>query len=244
MKIKFLISVLSLIFSVESVFALSGLDIMKKNKELKEPKSSKTVISMTINRRGGRVEKKEFEAIQKKINGEDRVLMEFIKPTTIKFLTHSKEGTDSKQWIKRKSGGVKRIASRDKGKQFVHSHFFYEDMGAHHLKDHTYKSLGSATVNGTACYKVEAIKKSKKVYDKIIIFLRKSDYYVIKTEFYQKGKLQKSLEMFDIEVIKGIITAKKLIMKMAGKDEKTILKLKSVKYNIKIPSSKFRSAGM
>ncbi|MCP4133845.1 MAG: outer membrane lipoprotein-sorting protein [bacterium] len=244
MKRISLIAVSILLFSTQALLALTGDEIMDKNRALTQPKTVKSKVLMTINRNGGRTETKKFNLLSKKVNGDDRILMKFIKPTRMKFLSHAQKDGDTQQWIKRKSGKAKKIGSSDKGKRFVHSHFFYEDLGTPSIENYTYENLGDGDALGSPCYKVEAIKKKDKVYDKTILYVRKSDFFVIKTEFYQNGKMLKYLETHNIKTVKGIITPYKTIMYMAGDDQKSILEVQSIKYNKRISSRKFRAAAL
>ncbi|MCP4131234.1 MAG: outer membrane lipoprotein-sorting protein [bacterium] len=242
--IKGILTALILVVSMEGLFALSGREIMEKNSALPNPGSAKSTVAMTIYRNGGRVENKEFKLISKKVKDGDRVLMKFLKPTRIKFLSHSKKGEKSEQWIKRKNGKAKKIAGSDKGKRFVHSHFYYEDIGAADIDDFEYTTTGSAKVLGVDCYKVEAVKKDNIVYDKTVIYLRKSDYFIVKSEYFQDGKLVKYLENYDIKSIDGILTPLKSVMFQAGGEQKTVLEVKNVKYNVRMSSKKFRKESL
>ena len=158
-------------------------------------------------------------------------------------MTHSFKKRDDDQWLKLSSGKVKRIAGSDKGKAFVNSHFFYEDLQSRDIDDYNYKYLGDAIINKQECYKVEAKRKvnKSKVYSKTIIYVRKSDYFVVKIKFFKKGKLLKYLKNYKIVKIKGILTPLKVVMYQGNKKGKTVLEMKrkDIKYNVRISSSKF-----
>ena len=241
MKVKSILSFVILLLFCHVLFALTGREIMEKSDALPEPKSIKNRSLMKIYK-GGRVLEKEFGMIGKKIKGEDRMLISFIKPTRIKFLTHSHKGRDDDQWLRLSSGKIKRIAATDKDKPFVNSHFYYEDMGSLEIDDYNYKYIGDKKVLGDDCYMVESIKKKgagRKVYDKTVIYVRKSDYFPVRVDIYKKGKFHKYLENYDIKVIKGIITPHKIVMYRADGKGKTEINMKGIKYNIKIRNSKF-----
>ena len=116
----------------------------------------------------------------------------------------------------------------------------YEDLESRDVNNYTYKTLNDAKVNGDKCYTVEALKKSgTKTYSKYVLYVRKSDYFVVKIDFYQKGKLFKTLENQNIQKIKGILTPMKIVVSMADNGGRTELIVDKVIYNISIRDSVF-----
>jgi hypothetical protein len=226
-----------------AVYALTGREIMEKSDKLPEPNTIKSTAIMQIFRNGQLKETKEFEMYSKKFGQDTRVLMRFIRPTRIKFLTHGHTGHDDEQWLKTRSGSPKKIASGDSGKPFVHSHFFYEDLKSRNIDDYTYKYLGEGKAVGVDCYKVEGIKKTgSKVYDRTVIFVRKSDHFIVSVNFYKKGKLLKFLKNFNIEKINGILTPRKAVMHLPDGKGKTVITMKSIQYNIPINPALFNKS--
>lgn len=228
------------LMTAASLFAaMSGRDIINKSEQLAKPKSAKTKVLMKIYK-GSSVMEKEFILVQKTIRGEDRVLITFTRPTQIKVLTHSHSDGDDDQWLRLSSGKVKRIVGGDKSENFVQSHMTYEDLESRDVNNYTYKTLNDAKVNGDKCYTVEALKKSgTKTYSKYVLYVRKSDYFVVKIDFYQKGKLFKTLENQNIQKIKGILTPMKIVVSMADNGGRTELIVDKVIYNISIRDSVF-----
>ncbi|TFG38523.1 MAG: outer membrane lipoprotein-sorting protein, partial [Syntrophobacterales bacterium] len=154
-------------------------------------------------------------------------------------------GQDDDQWLRLSSGKIKRIASSDKGKAFVNSHFYYEDLGSRNIDEYDYKLLGEGKAVGEDCYKVEAIKKEgTKVYDKLILYVRKSDYFVARIDFYQKGKLHKYLENYEIKKVNDILTPFNTVMALADGKGKTELKIEKLEYNKQIQDSAFNKEAL
>jgi len=230
--------VLLLLTGAGSVFPLAadkkGREIMEKNDALKDPASRKSYsVMMIVN--GNEKEIKEFEMVGKRYGEKTRSRSTFIKPTRLEFLTWSEPGEDSSQWIKLSGGTIRKIASSDKNGSFVGSHFYYEDIADQDIDDYEYTYLGEASLDGVACYKVESKKiKGTKVYEKAVLYLRKSDYFVIKIEFYEKKGHTKTLTMERIEVIDGVITPRKMTMERTDGKGKTIIYLKEVEYNVPV----------
>ncbi len=244
MKVRLVLAITLVLFCTQSLWALTGREIMEKSDALKKPDSAVNYAVMTI-RKGKRTLEKEFEMIVKTYpDGEDKTLISFVKPTRIKLLVHAHKDADDDQWLRLSSGKVKRIAGSDKNKSFVNSHLTYEDMeqmGSFKIDDFTFKKLDDQNRNGMDCYCVEAIAKDKKnkKYEKNILFVRKSDFVPIRIELYKNNTMDKIIEQHDIKEIDGIITAQKVVISMADGKGDTTLELKTIKYNQDIPDVTF-----
>jgi len=242
---KFPVILIAIFISSLLIFALTGREIIEKSDSNPKPLSTKSRVKMIIYRNGKIKGKKEFELISKKINGNDRMLIKFIRPTRIKLLTHSSKGKDDRQWIKTRSGKPKRIVSQNRGKSFVHSHIFYEDLQTRDINKYRYRSLGTAKAVGFDCYKVEAVKiKGDKIYDKTVLYVRETDNFIVRIDLYKNNRLLKYFENYKIKNIKGIITPLKSVMYLANGKGKTILEIISIKYNIKLTNSLFNKSAL
>lgn len=221
------------------LYALDGRQIMEKSDSLAQPHSVRASVLMLVEK-GGRTEEKEFELTGKKYGNDEKVLISFTRPTSIRLLTHTYKGRDDDQWLALSSGKVKRIALADSDKPFVNSHFCYEDLKSRDLDDYTYTLLGETKAGGADCYRVEAVAKSKKlVYDKAVFYVDKASFFVMRIDIYMKGELHKYLENHDIRKIDGILTPFRAVMHTADGKGKTELKIKTVTYNVPIADSVF-----
>ncbi|RJP79463.1 MAG: outer membrane lipoprotein-sorting protein [Desulfobacteraceae bacterium] len=222
-----------------TAFALTGREIMEKNDALPEAKTAVSQVLMLIHQ-GSKVVEKEFEIKSKKYeNDEDKTLITFTRPTQIKLLTHSHKDRDDDQWLRLSSGKIKRIASSDKGKSFVNSHFYYEDLTSRDIDKFDYTYIGDESLNGVDCYKVEGIKKKDRVYSKSVLYVRKSDFFVIRVDLHKKDEFHKYIEYFDIRPVSGILTAHQLVMSLSDGKGKTELKVNAVEYDKDINDSAF-----
>ncbi len=232
------------LFLSTNAWSLTGREIMEKNDALPEEKTADSQVLMLIHQ-GQKVVEKEFTIKSKKEDsGEDKTLIAFTRPTKIKLLTHSHKNRDDDQWLRLSSGKIKRIASSDKGKSFVNSHFYYEDLSSRDIDEFDYTYIGDETLNGTDCYKVEAVKKQNRVYSKSILYVRKSDFFVVRVDFYKKGTFHKYLEYFDIKPVSDVLTAHRMVMSLANGKGSTELKVKTVEYNMDINNSAFNKEAL
>ncbi|MBW2594780.1 MAG: outer membrane lipoprotein-sorting protein [Deltaproteobacteria bacterium] len=245
MKLRLLLTILFVLLLSNPLFALTGREIMEKNDALPEAKTAVSDVLMQIHK-GERVIEKQFESRSKKFrNNEDKLLISFTRPTRIKLLTHAHEGKNDDQWLRLSSGKIKRIASSDKGKPFVNSHFYYEDIGSRNIDDYAYKLLGEEKAVDSYCYAVEAVKEvGEKVYSKLILYVRKSDYFIVRIDFYRKGNFHKYLENYDIRAVKGILTPFSTTMTRADKKGKTELKILKLEFNRNLRNSTFNKEAL
>ncbi len=245
MKTKIFFGCVMALLFTQSLYALTGREIMEKTDALPEPQTAFMNIIMTIYK-GDRVEEKEFTFQAKQYpNDEDKALISFIRPTQITLLTHSYKNKEDDQWLKLSSGKIKRIASSEKGQPFVNSHFYYEDLSPVDIDEYKYELLGEEKAVGEDCYKVEGVKQSgEKVYDKVIFYVRKSDYFVVRIDFFKDGAFHKFLENYDVKEIDGILTPYRVKMELADGKGKTELALKDLKYNAPIADTTFNKESM
>jgi hypothetical protein len=211
-----------------------GLEIMKKNDQLKEPSTRKGASIMVIIN-GDKKDIKEFNMVAKKYGEKTRSRSTFTKPTRLEFLSWSEPGEDSLQWIKLSGGSVRKIASSDKNGAFVGSHFYYEDLADRDINDFDFTYLGEAKIEGEDCYKIQSVKKvGTKVYEKSIAYVRKSDYVIIRAELFEKKGHTKTMIVEKIENIDGVLTPRKITMERTDGKGKTIIYTKTIEYNVAV----------
>lgn len=232
------------VLNASTGYALSGRDIVDRARNLKLPDTARSDLTMVIHK-GGRVTKKDFTITTKSFgNDERKTLVEFTRPAKIKLLTYSYPDRDDDQWLRLTSGKIKRITPSAKSKSFVNSHFTYEDILSRNVDDYTYDYLGKEKAMGEECYKVESVQTNgDKVYDKTVLFFRKTDYFIMRIDFYKKGKFIKYLANYNIRKTDGVLTPYKVVMTSAHKG-KTELYVNNMLYNISIPQSKFKKEAL
>jgi len=247
-KVKRTLSIVAAILLLSAMplsAAMNGRQIMEKSDALLQPDTAESRVIMLIHK-GSRTKEKEF-GLQAKQFGpeEDRVKIAFIRPSRITLLTHSRKKQPDNQWLRLSSGKVKRIALSDKGKPFVNSHFYYEDLSGIDIDDYTYSLLGEKEISGEPCYEVEAVTvKEDKVYDRLILYPRKSDCFVLRVIFYLDGQFHKFLENAEIQTVDGILTPFKVTMSTPDGKGRTELLLKALRYNQDLPDSRFRKEAL
>ena len=215
----------------------SGRDIMDKTEALKQPDTVKASVVMSVYK-GATVQEKEFEMIGKKSGKDEKVLINFTKPTKIKFLTHTHKKGDDDQWLMLSSGKVKRISTSERDQSFVNSHLYYEDMRSRDIDSYTYKLIGEGKAVGENCYKVEATPKdADNIYSKAVFYVRKTDFFILRADIFKGGVFHKYIENYDVKLINGILTPNKSVMYLADGINRTELRMKQIQFNTGVEDS-------
>ncbi len=233
-----------------TLIADQAREIMERNDALPKGNTGKSEATLLIFKGGCHslkcAEKKNFILETIRLSSQEtHSLISFTSPTQLKFLTWSKSGQDSSQWIKPSRSGVRKIASSDKGNSFVNSHFFYEDMSDRNINDYSYSYLGAASVGDDPVHKIEARKKgSSPVYSKSIIYVRQADSVIVRIDLFQQGRHSKTVYNERIEKIQGIFTPRKVVMERTDGRGKSILYLRNIRYNVPVSRARMKPAAM
>lgn len=219
------------IIATSLLFAEDALTIMQKNDALPEAQTvaQRSVLTIT---KAGRSEKKEFSTISKKYDRKKRSRISVSFPTKMEFLSWDIPGEDNQQWIKLSSGKVRKIASSEKNKPWMNSHFYYDDIATSYIEDYDYRLIGEESCNGTSCYKIESVKKrGQKVYSKKIIYVGKADYLVYRVQFYENDLHTKTLTFSEYRIISGIALPHRLTMERSDGKGTSVLQVTQVTLN-------------
>jgi len=84
---------------------------------------------------------------------------------------------------------TRRIVSSEKGNNFMGSEFSNADMSKPNMNDFSYKILGTETVNGKICWKIEAKCLNEDIEDengfgRKVITIEKNTYLTQRIEYY------------------------------------------------------------
>ncbi|MCP4440146.1 MAG: outer membrane lipoprotein-sorting protein [Aureispira sp.] len=116
------------------------------------------------------------------------------------------------------------------------------------VNDYTHKLIGSETVEGRDCYKIELIptEEAAVVWGKVISWVDKKDYLQLKTEFYDEDEylvntmLGKKITEFDGRLLPAIME----IIPADEEGHKTIIEQLTIKFNTKMDDKFFSVQNM
>lgn len=116
------------------------------------------------------------------------------------------------------------------------------------VKDFDHKLLGTETIEGSECWKIELVphEEAAVLWGKIIKWISKSEYNQMKSEYFDEdGYLIKTELSSDVRVMDGRrIPTRIEIIPADKKNQKTIIAVNSIKFNIPIEESFFSQQNM
>lgn len=111
------------------------------------------------------------------------------------------------------------------------------------VNDYTHSIIGEETVDSHRCYKIKLSPKPEAavVWGKIIYYARKSDYLPVKEEFYNEHSVLKKVMTFSsfMKMHDRVIPTLYKMITVNKKNRYTLMLIKQVKFNVKIPAGIF-----
>lgn len=193
---------------VVALMTLTGYEIMKKVESIPVPKSSQGFVRMIIKKEGDVRERKLI--VYTKEEGDKRYsAIKFLEPADVRgtaFLQIS-VGDNTQQFLYLNSlKKTRRIAGGQRRTSFMGSELTYEDLERKDADNYEHKLIRE----DQDLYVVESVPKKEveSQYSKAIFYVRKSDFFVVKTELFdEKGSIVKTVENTSKQVERYIIPA-------------------------------------
>jgi hypothetical protein len=177
--------------------------------------------------------------------GQAKAVLRFTAPAEVKgvaLLIHNHPDRASDQWMwTPASNRERRIAFQDRRTRFFGTDFTFEDLEERDVDRSTYSKSGEETIDGAACWKIEAAPKpdARSQYTRLLIWVRKDNYVFARVESYTKDELIRRLNYSRLERVQGIWSARQLEMQDVKAGSRTILKLDKLDYNVSLPAEDF-----
>ena len=177
--------------------------IMQKSLDAMFFAGSESISSLILNDGKGNQRVRKFSSAQKTDVSKQttKTVMRFLEPADVKgtgILTYEYENKDNDMWLYMPAlRKIRRIVSSEKTKSFMGSEFSNSDITKPKINDYTYKLLGTETISGVECWKIEMLPATKEIvdeygYSKRVGWLGKIDFISRKYEYYDlDGKLLK-----------------------------------------------------
>lgn len=242
--IKILFStLLGLLLMAPPASGQTGLDVMKKQKELLKTQDEYEVLKMAlVNPQGQKKERKVVRYTKTDKSDLNKIFIRFTSPRDVEntgLLTWEKKGGDDDQWLYLPATKkAKRIASSGKKNRFMGTDFSFEDLRPEPLDAYEYKLLGTESCDGKSCSVVEAVPKTEREkqdsgYSKRKFWVLQDNHFSVKREFYdQTGTLEKIERSTDLKSLGGTLwRANSIEMEDVKKRTKTILTVEQRKIN-------------
>lgn len=237
-----------LAFVSDSVFSqgLSATDIIRKADEnFNGEKSSYSVMSMTIIRPAWKrtIEIKSWSL------GRDYALALITAPPKEAGQAFLKRGSEMWSWNPSINRLIKLPPSM-MSQGWMGSDYTNDDIlrESSLVNDYEHEIIGEENVDGFLCYKIKMTAKpdASIVWGKQIRWIEKKDYLVLKAELYDEdGYLVRTETASDIKIMDGrTITTKIVLVPEDDPENKTILEIRNIKFNLPVEDSFFSQQNM
>ena len=226
---------------------LTALQILRKSDSVvNAPKDQEITLEMILIDRRGKEKKREAKMWQK---GSEKRMTKFLSPVDVKGLGFLDLPDDVMYLYLPAFKKIRRIASHVKNTSFAGTDFTYDDMASINYADEwgpklmgskKEVELGPAVKKGTLvtkefdCYLLQLTPKKgvKKDYSKLVMWVRKDNFYPVRIEHYsKKGKLWKVMRRRKVEKEGKYWIAKEAEMSDLKKEHKTKMLIIEVKFD-------------
>lgn len=178
-------------------------------------------------------------------HGNSKSVLRFTAPAEVKgvallVVNHPDRASDQWMWTPAIARD-RRIALQDRSQRFFGTDFSFEDLEERDVDQYDYRMLGDETVDGVACWKIEARPKQGKSsqYTLSRVWIRKDNYAFALVENEIRGQLARRLKYQDLRNVQGIWTALRLEMTDLRRNSRTILRLDKLEYNAPLKDADF-----
>lgn len=245
MKQLLFLSLLSL-FSFRPVYQQTDpKEIVKKANDLMNGRSSESIATMTIVRPTWtrKVSLKSWSL------GNDYYMILITAPPQDKGQVFLKRHTEMWNWMPSISRII-RIPPSMMGQNWMGSDFTNNDLVKANsiVDDYTHTLLGSEKIEGYDCYKIQLTPKpdAAVVWDKIITWIAKDKYFMLKADFYNEdGELVNEETQSDIKHFDDRDLPSKLVMTpVKEKGKQTILQFQQLSFNMPLKQDFFSQQNM
>lgn len=208
-------------------------------------------IEMVLTSRSGNERVRRFESRMVRHDGLQDSLIRFTYPTDIEgtaFLTLERPGDDAEQFLYLPAlRRVRRIVAKQKGKSFVNSDLYYQDLERRSPDQDHHRLLGEATVDGRRCWILESTPKEKEssAYGKSVAWIDQATLLPVQGESYdRKLRKSKTSRIHRMEQVEGIWTSMESEVTTLNQQHTTHLRTETVDYNVDLQASDFNTRAL
>jgi len=179
-----------------NLYSQDAKEIVRRSINAIEFESMEMTTTLNIHDNRGNTRVRQVVVATRKFGDNTKTLMRFISPADVRgtsILIHDHEVKGDDMWIYLPSlRRVRRIVSTERGGSFMGSEFSNADLSRPNLDDFTYKLIGSETINGKECWKIEAVAVSRDVenengYHRRVSLIEKSTHLMQRSELFDRA---------------------------------------------------------
>lgn len=234
-----------LLFTSSILFAQDAKTIVQKANDLAIGKTSQGTNTMTL------VRPDWTRDVTMKIwsKGLDYYMILITAPAREKGQVFMKRHNEMWNWVPSINKMIK-IPPSMMSQSWMGSDFNNDDLlkESSIVKDYTHTIIGSDTVGGFDCYKIELIPKPEAavVWGKIITWISKKEYYQLKAEYYDESEelINKQIASEVEQLGDRKLPSKMVMMPVDKPGNQTILKMVEMVFDKDIPDNFFSQQNM
>ena len=203
-------------------------------------------VEMVLTSRSGQTRVRRFDSETRRHDGLQDSLIRFIYPPDIEdtaFLTLERAGDDAEQFLYLPAlRRVRRIVAKQKGKSFVNSDLYYQDLERRAPNKDRHRIVGQQRVGDWQCWILQSIPKEEdsSAYGKTLLWIDQATLVPVKGEtFDRKGKKIKTTVVDRLEQVGGIWTVMDSEVTTLENQHTTRLTVQDVRYNTGLSDDNF-----
>ena len=228
---------------------LDGRAIAKLSYDRPNGDDRRQLCTMTLINQRGATRVRKVEMFAKDYGEVQKSIMVFREPADVKntmFLSWSYEdpNKDDDRWLYMPAmKNVRRISGKSKNEYFMGTDFTYDDLGKRSVDKDKHTLLGEEQLEGRNCWKLESVPVDpEELYVRRVSWIDKESHVLIRTDYYDKDGLNKTLLVKDLRQEKGIWTNFHTEVNSVSRQHQTILKIESIEYDTGLKDELFRVA--
>ncbi|MGC9341630.1 MAG: outer membrane lipoprotein-sorting protein [Bacteroidales bacterium] len=233
------------LFMIFAVYSQDAKEIVRKADKLMQGESNYSEISMMIHR-----PKWERNLKMKSwVKGDDYALVYITAPAKEEGQVFLKRDREMWNWLPSINRTIK-IPPSMMMQSWMGSDLTNDDLvnQSSIVDDYNHSIIGSETIDGYECHKIELIPKEEApvVWGKILSWISKDKYYTLRNEYYDEND-----ELVNTEILSNIrdvgdrsIPTKFKVIPADEEDHYTIMEFENIKFNIEIDDSFFSIQNM
>ncbi len=209
----------------------------------------KQIATMTLVNQRGATRVRKVDMFSKDYGEDQKSIMVFREPADVKntmFLSWSYEDAtkDDDRWLYMPAmKNVRRISGKSKNEYFMGTDFTYDDLGKRSVDKDKHTLLGEEQLEGRTCWKLESVPVDPDdLYVRRVSWVDKESHVLVRTEYYDKDGLNKTLVVKELRQEKGIWTSFHTEVNSVSRQHQTILKIESIEYDTGLKDELFRVA--
>jgi outer membrane lipoprotein-sorting protein len=215
----------------------TGTEIIEHMTAVLTPDNSKGSMRQSIITSTGKTRSFEFDMYSG--NRGEKNLMIYTAPAAVRGQAFLMLNNADDIWTYfPRTNRTRKLASSAKNQKVQGSDFTYDDLGSGDSWRTEYfsENQGAETFADVKCWKVrsDGIPDKDPAYFRIMIWVRQSDFYPLKMDYYENdGKVAKSLFFEDIQMIEDYPTAMRMVMQNNEKGTETSMETLAITYTWK-----------